>query len=394
MSTYPLSTLAGAVGVTGFSAPTFEQILSSLIASTQQIMGSDIYLGEDSKLYELLALIASAINDSNNATLNAYNSLSPDFAVGAGLSRLVKLNGIQRQIPTNSTAVLTIVGVAGTTINNAVAVDQSGKLWTIPNGTVIPSGGSVSVTAVCQTIGAVSAAPSTINGIYTPVYGWQTVNNPSAAAVGAPVESDATLRARQAASVSLAAVTPAEAILAAIANVSGVTQSAIYVNNTSSTDSNGIPAHAISLIVQGGSISAIAQAIEQTKAPGVPTYGTTTVVVQDPAGLSVPINFFELSEVPIYVAITINPLTGYTSRIGTEIVAAIVSFINNLAIGADVRYSWIEGAAGLIGTADGMTFEIVSLTIGTNPVSLGTSDITIAFNQQASCAAANIALTV
>ena len=390
MSTYPLSTLAGTVGATGYSAPDFEDILSSLLASTQQIMGSDIYLGEDSKLYELLALVASAINDSNNATEAAYNSLAPNFAVGVGLSRLVKLNGIQRQIPTNSTAVLTIVGVAGTILNGAIVADESGNLWTIPDGTTIPSGGLINVTATCQTVGAVAAAANTINEIYTPIYGWQTVTNAAIATVGAAVESDAALRSRQAVSVALAAVTPAEAILAAVANVSGVTQSAIYVNNTSSTDSNGVPAHAISLIVQGGNISSAAQAIEQTKAPGVPTYGSTHVTVEDPAGLPVTINFFELSQPTIYVAITINPLTGYTSRVGTEIVNAVVDFINSLSIGANVRYSWIMGAAGLIGTTDGLTFEITSLTIGTNPASLGTSDVMIAFNQQAKIGRAHV----
>ena len=394
--TYPLATLGCTLDSTGISAPSFNDILSSLIATMQSIFGSDIYLGTDSKLYQMLAVFASAQNDSNNATIAAYNSMAPDYAVGAGLSRLVKINAIQRQVPTNSTVALTLVGVAGTVISNGIAADTNGNLWDLPASVTIPASGTITVTATCELQGNIAAATGTVNVPYTPQYGWQSVTNAAAATPGAPVESDATLRLRQQVSTALSSISPSEAILAAVANVTGVEQSAIYVNNTSSTDSNGVPAHSICVVAQGGSLSDVAQAINRKKAPGVPTYGTTSVTITDPAGMPVTINLYLLAEVPIYVALTIKALSGYTSAIGTEIVNAVVDFINSLAIGASVRYSWIEGAAGLIGLTDGLTFEITALGIGLSgsPPPTGTTDLPITFYQIATCAAANVALTV
>jgi uncharacterized phage protein gp47/JayE len=390
-TTYPLATLACTLNSAGITAPAYSDILNSLIATYQGIYGSDIDLSTGSKLYQELAARAAAQNDTNQATIAAYNSFAPDYAQGTGLSRLVKINAIQREVPSNSTVTLTLIGQAGTIVSNAIAQDANGNLWDIPI-TTIPNSGSILVTATCETQGAITAAENTITTIYTPQFGLQSVNNAAPAVPGAPVELDAALRQRQAVSTANSAKTPSQTILGNVANVPGVSRSAIYVNNTPVTDSNGVPASAVSLIVQGGSISAIAQAIEQTKAPGIPTYGNTSVVVQDPAGLPVTINFNQLVDVPIYVAITINPLSGYTSVIGSKIVNAVANFINSLNIGVNVRYSWIEGAAGLIGTSDGLTFEITALTIGTSLSAMGTADIAIAYNQSASTLVAYISL--
>jgi hypothetical protein len=44
-----------------------------------------------------------------------------------------------------------------------------------------------------------------------------------------------------------------------VAAVLGVTRLAAYENDTNSTDGNGIPAHALSLVVDGGDALAIAR---------------------------------------------------------------------------------------------------------------------------------------
>src|ERR1700732_3041579 len=111
---YPLSTLSAQVTATGISAPSYNDIISSLVASMQAIFGSDIYLVPSSQDYQMLAIIAAAINDQNQAMIAAYNGFAPSFAQGANLSALVKINGLARQPATSSTAQIVIVGVAGT----------------------------------------------------------------------------------------------------------------------------------------------------------------------------------------------------------------------------------------------------------------------------------------
>lgn len=393
MPTFPLPTLSATIGPTGISAPSFDDILNSLVATMQSIFGADIYLPPDSQDFQMLSIFAAAINDVNQSMIAAYNGFSPVFAQGAGLSSLVKINGLAREGATNSTALLTITGVAGTVIAAGVVQDASGNLWNLPPNTTIPNSGTVDVTATCQTAGAIAAPPNTINKISTVVVGWQTATNASAATVGVSAESDAALRQRQSKSTAIAAVTPLQSILAAVANISGVTRSTIYENQTGTPDSNGIPGHSIAVVVLGGDAQTVAATIEATKSPGTGTFGTTTEIVIDPAGVPISISFFELTEVNIFVAVTIQPLEGYVASTGDALIAAIVDFINGLPIGEEVFYNWIFGPAGLFGSPLNTTYRVTALAIGLTAAPTGTADLPIAFNAAAVCATANVTLT-
>ncbi len=70
----------------------------------------------------------------------AYNSFSPGFAQGAGLSSIVKINGIARKVPSNSQCVVTIVGQAGAQITNGIIGDNLnlGTQWALPALVTIP----------------------------------------------------------------------------------------------------------------------------------------------------------------------------------------------------------------------------------------------------------------
>lgn len=394
MPTYPLATLAPTISSAGIAIPSYSDIYQSLIASFQGIYGSDIYIAPDSQDGQWLAVLASAINDSNQAAVALFQSFSPSYAQGVELSSLVKINGLARQIATNSTAIGNAIGQAGTAITNGVVTDINGNDWALPSSVTVPIGGSIAVTVVAVESGNLAAPIGTINKISNPQYGWQSFSNTTAAVPGNPVETDFALRLRQAISTSLPAQTPKQAILASVADISGVGRYAIYENDTGTTDSNGLPPHSISVVVEGGDALAIATAIEFKKTIGCNTYGSTSETVLDPAGIPNTINFYELAYVPIYAAITITPLYGYVSTTGAALVAAFVNFINSLAIGEDVYLSWLYGPASLTGSPLGATFDITSLTIGLSSGSLSASNITIPFNEAASCVAANVALTV
>lgn len=394
MPTFPLATLGPTISSTGITAPSYSDILNSLIASYQAIYGSDILLTPDTQDLQLLAIFAQAISDENQAIIATYNGFLPSFAQGIGLSALVKINGIVRNVATNSTAVVTIVGVAGTVITNGIIQDANGNLWNLPASVTIPNAGTINVTATAQVQGAIIAPANTITIIYTPTRGWQTVNNAADATVGAAVETDAALRIRQSVSTSLSAQTPLQSILAAVANLTGVTRYAIYENPGESADANGLPPHSIAVVVLGGVQASVAQAIESKKSPGTTTYGTTSIIVVDPAGVPVNISFFILTQVQIYVSITIKQLAGYASTTTTEIQNDIVNFINNLPIGDTVRYNWVLAAAGLIELPEGLTFYITALTMGTAPAPVGTVDIPIAFNQAAVSQLLNVVVTL
>jgi uncharacterized phage protein gp47/JayE len=394
MPTFPLATLSAQVTPAGITAPSFNDILQSLIATMQSIFGSDIVVTPDSQDGQMLAAFAMAINDANQTMIAVYNAYSPTFAQGAGLSSLVKINGLQRQSPTNSTVQLTIAGVVGTTINNGVVQDGNGNLWNLPAVVIIPLSGAITVEGTCEVAGAINAEIGSITTIITVVQGWQSVTNPTVSVPGAPVESDAALRLRQSQSTAISGVTPLQSILAAVANIPGIERYAIYENDTAVPDANGIPGHSIAVVVQGGDPTQIAQTIEETKSPGTGTYGTTSITVEDPVGLPIPIKFFALALVQVYVSLTIQPLTGFVAQTALDIADAIAAFIDDLPIGAPVFFTSIFGPATLYGNPEGATYHVTVLTIGIAPAPVGVADIAVPFNEAAASSAAQVVVTV
>lgn len=388
--------LSATVTAEGISAPDYQTILDTLTSYFQQIYGSDAYLEPDSKDGQMVALVALAIHDTNNTAISVYNCFSPATGYGAALTSNVKINGIARRGATNSTVDLLLTGTAGTSITNGTVKDTNNVIWRLPASVTIGVGGTVTVTATCSNSGAVAALAGTITTINTPTRGWASVTNPAAATVGAPAETDAELRIRQGQSVALPSLTPFEGVDGAIANVAGVTRHKLYENDTGSTDSNGLPPHSISAIVDGGDVTEIAQTIRGNKGQGTATYGTTSVTVPDTYGNPHVIRFSRSTDVPIYGHITLKAFTGYTSQIGVQIQQAIADYINGLTIGDDVLLSRIYSPAnlGVVSGGNARYYDIQELLIGKSAGSVAAANIIIAYNESASCKPENIVLTV
>ncbi|MDU2342828.1 MAG: baseplate J/gp47 family protein [Enterobacter asburiae] len=378
------------------SAPDYQTILDTLTSYFQQIYGSDAYLEPDSKDGQMVALVALAIHDANNTAISVYNCFSPATGYGAALTSNVKINGIARRGATNSTVDLILTGTAGTSITNGTVKDTNNVIWRLPASVTIGVGGTVTVTATCSNSGAVAALAGTITTINTPTRGWASVTNPAAATVGAPAETDAELRIRQGQSVALPSLTPFEGVDGAIANVAGVTRHKLYENDTGTTDSNGLPPHSISAIVDGGDVTEIAQTIRGNKGQGTATYGTTSVTVPDTYGNPHVISFSRSTDVPIFGHITLKAFTGYTSQIGVQIQQAVADYINGLTIGDDVLLSRIYSPAnlGVVSGGNARYYDIQELLIGKSAGSVAAANIIIAYNESASCKPENIVLTV
>jgi uncharacterized phage protein gp47/JayE len=390
-----LPTLAATVDQNGISAPSYAAILASLQAQMQQIFGEDIDIDDDTQDGQMITIFAQAMNDANTMAIATYNNFSPATSQGAGLSSMVKINGLQRLIPTNSTVDVEIVGVAGTTITNGIVQDPAGNNWNLPASVVVPTGGSIVVTATCQAEGAIALGTGQSLTIYTPTRGWQTATTTAAATPGNPVETDAALRQRQSVSTELPAESIIGSIIGAIANLTGVEQYKIYENDTGATNSLGLPGHSIAVVVLGGDSGQIAQTIEQKKTPGTATYGTTTEIVEDPIGLPVTINFFRPSDVTIDVTVNITPLNGYVNSTGVAIQNAIANAISALGIYANnglLALSTLYAAAYSV--ANNTTFNVTSILQARSPASPIAADVSIAFNELPVCVASDVTLNV
>lgn len=377
---------------TGIHIPQYSDIVENLAGRYRTIYGADIYLGNDSQDGQFIAICAKAVDDCNKMAGAVYRSFSPSTAQGVGLSSNVKLNGISRRVATKSQVDLLIVGQVGTEIKDGIATDANRTRWALPALVTIPVSGEITVTARADVVGALTALPNTVTEIATPTRGWQTVTNPTTAVPGVAVESDAELRNRQAVSTALPSRTVLDGMVGAVLSVVGVTRAVPYENDSDITDVNGIPAHQVSFVVEGGDAAAVAKAIAVKKTPGVGTYGTTTEPVTDQFGIVRDIHFYRPTEVPITVEVDVAALYGYSSTIGLKLRQAVVDYINNLHIGTDVYVTKLYTPANLTGV-EGDTFDILEIRISSGGPALP-DNVVVAFNEAAVCQLSGVLLTV
>lgn len=397
MAVSDISEIACTVTDAGITAPTYDVILAWYQNQYRNIYGSDIVLDNSTQDGQWIAIQAQAMNVCNQAMITVFNSFSPAKAQGAALSSNVKINGITRDPATNSTCDVVISGDPGTIITNGTVQDTVNRnTWNLPASVTIPTGGSVTVTATCSTPGPVTGDIGTLTIIGTPTDGWTGVTNTTAAAIGQPMQSDASLRLQQARSTMLPSVAIMDGIVGSILALPGVSNVKGYENDSDLSDAtytNGIPAHSIAIVVEGGDAKQIATVIANKKSMGVPTYGTTTETVTDASGTQRTINFFRPTETNIYVKMSLKALANYTNTTGQKAAQAIVDYIASQDIGSTIYVTRLYKAATLSDADGGLTYDILNIEIGITADNVSASNIQLAFNERPVSAISNVSVS-
>lgn len=372
----------GYIDETGLHLADYDTIYRDLQEQFRGIYGQDVYLEPDSQDGAHLAIFALAIHNAYQFGGSVYNAFSPQTAQGAGLSRMVKINGIRRHSSSYSQAPVRIVGQAGTIIDNGIVKDSAGKQWALPELVSIPSGGEIFSVATALEVGEIRAAAGEISEIATPKRGWQTVTNITAAVVGNPVETDYTLRRRQSRSTALPSQALLDGITGAVENIKDVTRVRDYENDTDQTDGHGIPAHHCCYIVEGGDPQAIADAINIKKTPGAGTYGDVFSLVYDKHGVPKYIWFFRPARVDFAAVVYVRPLSGYLSSTGETIRTNLAEYANTRRIGESVLLSKlskpIEAAEP---KKDNSTFDVLAVRIGRKGSVLTAANLPVIFKE-------------
>ena len=149
-------------------------------------------------------------------------------------------------------------------------------------------------------------------------------------------ETDDEYRARYGRLVARNARGLAEAILAAVLSVEGVTDALIRENATAAEvteQGKTIGAYSICLVVDGGTDEAVAAAIARSKPVGTGTSGETSVDVPHAGGWSVPIRLSRVTPVPIKVRLALTLMAGFPSDGTSRIVTLVVDHVIGLALG-------------------------------------------------------------
>lgn len=367
----------------GITMPEYATVHEAVRQLYRDIYGQDIYIEPDSQDGQLLAIFSLALHDAYSVAEATYNAFSPSTAQGVGLSRVVKINGIARHVPTLSSVDVRVVGQVGSVISNGVVRDEEERRWLLPPSVVIPVSGEITVTATASEVGAWEAGAGTVSTIATPTRGWQEASNPSPSTPGAPVELDSSLRARQTISTAIPSQTILDGIVGAVAAIPGVTRYTAYENDTDVANDDEMPGHSIAIMVDGGDDAAIAQTILLKKSPGTVTHGSTLVTVNDVFGIPHFVRFTRPTDVPILVAITYRPLPGFTTVIEERVKTRIAAWVNALKIGENVLLTRLYVPANLSDEADSHTYELLELLISRATGTPTLSDVEIAYDEAA-----------
>lgn len=327
----------------GIAGRSLNEYLSDIETKTLAI-DPDWNIAADTPDGQRIGIEAELMANLDEAVVAAYRSKDPDSATGEALRNIGKISGVLIKPATYSVAAITVTGRPGTAIPAGSQVrsriDNTQWFTTAPIviGTILSANGFVT----CSTAGRVLAAAGELSIIGTPLSGWSSVTN-SEAAPGDEAETDAEFRQRRNRSVALSGSNMLDNMIGNIANVPGVTDVSVLVNDSvSPVDSDGVPINCLAVIVNGGSDKDIALAMYEKKNPGCgmfPRFNQKTETWVDepgPNGVKVAVTsprtgnlstmtFQRAIGLPIYVSVAIQRKGSLPDDIGDQIRKAIIA---------------------------------------------------------------------
>lgn len=294
---------------TGFEIETVEDILTSVEESERALISRRLSLSSASLMGQLNGIVAAAIGACWEAAQAVYAQFDPNGAEGVAADTVAALVGVYRQraartvVPTNCTVAAGFSALAGGMVLT-VAGDATRRFT---NVSVVrsPGGGVVSVQFQCTRTGPVVVPAHTLTAMTPTLSGWISADNPADGIVGRDRETDQELHLRREQEIAAIGSGSAPAIRTAVGEVSGVSSVRVLVNDGDGVDGNGVPAHAIEVVVSGGADQDIAQAIFENVAGGIKANGTTVVAVVDEFGESHAIGFTRVVDTPVYLHIEV-----------------------------------------------------------------------------------------
>ena len=143
-------------------------------------------------------------------------------------------------------------------------------------------------------------------------------------------EDDAAARKRITGALAAKGAGSTDAILAAVKACQWVRDAKVYVNDTDATDSRGIAAHSVAVVIYAGDGPAVAKAIYETKAPGIGTYGNASEEITDESGNAHTVRYSRTTARRVYAYMSIRRLAGIDeSAVTAAVTAAVNDYINN-----------------------------------------------------------------
>lgn len=380
----------------GFVAPTYEEVLDSVMDDFQQRFGTDIVLTGNSNFGIIARLIAWRETLLIQELQKTYYSAYISTATESSLDRLGANLDLPRKVATPSFADIEIkteeeyLIQAGEQFETAdgVLFDLIKDVVTSknPDGTYTGIGTVQSVDTGAYN----NVLPNTITIMYNPDENVVSVTNPEKAAGGQDYEDDATYRARLIMENVAKPGPSAAGIKSALMNLSGVRQVNVVENPNAEANQYGDPPYSVHIYVLGGKEQDIAQCLVDNVAAGITMAGTKQIAAPDNTGTPQTVSFDFAKDKPIYATAQIRTNEEWNADEGVQDVKqAIADYVNNLLMGQEVYltkiYPSIYSIPG-VGEA--------KVQIGTDPNHLYDKDIVTEPFEAVSCNTDNIQVNV
>lgn len=282
----------------------------------------------------------------NARLLQLIANMDPNTSSGAFQDALGQIYFLTRQPATYATVDAIVFGTVGATLPaGSQARSDDGAIWSTTAAVTFGSTGQAAVTFRANEAGA---GPSVgINGltIYQQRPGWESVSNAAPSVPGRDVESRQLFEERRAASVNIGGTGTADAVRAAIANVTGVSDVFVYNNGSHTPITYGstnypIQGHSIAISVTGGADDAIAAAIHSKLdcgcgLPDAAGLGTlVTRYVEDRINYVAPYPRYQLRFVrpvatPVYLRVEVANLDSLPGTYVNDVKKAIADAVTN-----------------------------------------------------------------
>lgn len=344
--------MPNAIDSSGLTIQTTPEIIAEILDGApgypgmRQIYGADINVDANSPDGQMVNIIAQAKTDVLELSQQIYNSFDPDKAVGTSLDARCAINGVIRNAGTKTIQnvvvttdrALTLPGL-DTSVTPFTVADTSGNQYQLVSTYAFVGAASTALVFQAALIGAVSSLPNTIISIVTVTLGVTAVNNPATyTTLGLNEETDYALRIRRQKSVALPSQGYLEGLIGALLDTTDVTEAMVYENDTGTTDANGIPGHSIWCVVEGGTNSAVANAIYVKRNAGCGMKGSVTVPVLQADGSFFSIKFDRPTSENLYISFDIVAVTGSVdaSFIRNQILSLLTYTIAQPAVASEI----------------------------------------------------------
>lgn len=375
-----------AITETGFVRRTYDEILQDKIARAKEYFGEDIETSERTALGKYIRLNAYDQAKTEEEAEMIYYSIFPNTAFGVSLDRLSVFAGIKRNPSTKSRYTVNLTGTTGSVVSAGFLVGtESGINFATLEDVAFDENGTASAIVECVESGEIgNVLPQEITVIIKPSADIESIRGESLLAKGEEAENDAELRKRFADASNGMGSCNENAIIAALLRIPTVSTAGVIVNYTDQADEKGRPPRSFECYVGGGADyhKEIAEAIFNTKAAGIKTFGVISEQVVDMGGYSHTINFSHTRSINVYVRAAIRTSTYFEGEAGKrEIKSNLEDYIDNLGIGESIIYSSLFGK---IHSVNGVV-EVTELLLSTDGVSWNTNNIAAEQDEKCVC---------